>query len=183
LTKRLFDIVLSFTLLFSLSWFIALCWFVAALDTHSTGLFSQQRVGRHGRLFFIFKLRTIKPAGQSISRIGNFFRNSKIDELPQLWNVLVGDMSMVGPRPDVPGYYDLLTGDSRKVLLLRPGLTSEAALKFRNEEALLGRVPDPEKYNDETIFPEKVRMNLQYFHTRSFLGDLKIIWKTLISVW
>jgi len=121
------------------------------------------------------------PVTGRISRLGSFLRQSKIDELPQLWNVLKGDMSVVGPRPDVEGYYDLLQGEERKILELKPGLTSLASIKYYNEEVLLVLQENPQCYNDEVIFPDKARMNLDYYYHRSFLGDVKIILKTFMS--
>jgi len=94
-----------------------------------------------------------------ITPIDRFLRKYKLDEIPQLWNVLIGNMSFVGPRPDVPGYADRLQGDDRRILELYPGITGPATLKFRDEENLLAQVPDPQRYNDEVIFPEKVRLN------------------------
>ena len=117
--------------------------------------------------------------GKSISSYGGFLRSSKLDELPQLLNILLGEMSFVGPRPDIPGYYDQLRGDDRKVLQLRPGLCSRAALKYFNEEHQLLQHQDPEKYNEEVIFPDKVRMNLHYYHHQSFREDLGILWETV----
>jgi len=102
-----------------------------------------------------------------------------LDELPELWNVLIGDMSFVGPRPDVPGYADKLKGENRKVLELRPGITCEASLKYANEETLLAKQKDPVKYNDEVIFPDKVKMNLTYYYNHNILKDIKIILKTI----
>lgn len=152
-------------------------------------LFTQQRVGRHGRLFTIYKFRTmvvghggssVSVAGESrITPLGAILRKYKIDELPELWNVLIGDMSFVGPRPDVPGYADALTGDDREVLLLRPGITGPASLKYRNEEELLASQPDPQRYNDEVLFPDKVRLNRYYLHHYSFRTDLQIILATV----
>lgn len=121
------------------------------------------------------------PQTAEVSRIGRFLRNSKLDELPQLWNVLVGEMSLVGPRPDLPGYYDTLEGENRKILELKPGITSEASIKYQNEEKLLAQQQNPLQYNDEVIFPDKVRMNLEYYYNRSFLGDLKVIWSTVFG--
>ena len=112
----------------------------------------------------------------AISRYGHYLRNSKLDELPQLFNILMGHMSFVGPRPDVPGYYDQLQGEGRKLLELKPGLCSRAALKYFNEEAILKQQIDPQKYNDEVIFPDKVRMNLEYYYKRSFAEDLRVLW-------
>lgn len=112
----------------------------------------------------------------AISVYGKFLRRSKLDELPQLFNILIGQMSFVGPRPDVPGYYDQLTGEARKLLELKPGLCSRAALKYFDEENLLAKQPNPIHYNDTIIFPDKVRMNLEYYYNRSILEDLKILW-------
>lgn len=182
MAKRFFDIVFSITALVLLGWIIVLSWILAALDTKTNGFFLQKRVGQFGKPFTIIKLRTIrrdKAGSTSISKIGAFLRNSKIDELPQFINVLMGDMSIVGPRPDLPGYYDCLEGEDRKVLELRPGLISEASLKYYNEEQLLAVQDNPLKYNDEVIFPDKVSLNLQYYYERSFLGDIRIIFKTL----
>lgn len=182
MTKRLFDIVFSLTALLLFSWLILLSWLMAVYDTKTYGFFLQKRVGQHGKLFTIFKLRTIRRTKEdvaSISRTGTFLRTSKMDELPQLVNVLLGDMSIVGPRPDIQGYYDCLEGEARKILELKPGLTSEASLKYFNEERLLALQDNPLAYNDFVLFPDKVRLNLDYYYTRSFFGDLKIIIKTL----
>lgn len=111
----------------------------------------------------------------TITRYGRFLRRSKLDELPQIINILLGQMSFVGPRPDVSGYYDTLEGEAKKILQLKPGLCSRAALKYYDEEAVLAKKMEPLTYNDEVIFPDKVKMNLEYYHNRSFLGDLQII--------
>ncbi|UFH35761.1 sugar transferase [Flavobacterium acetivorans] len=152
--------------------------------------FIQRRVGQKGELFNMYKFRSmsISHGGSSISvkgesritPLGAVLRKYKIDELPELLNVLIGNMSLVGPRPDVPGYADKLVGEDRKVLLLKPGITGPASLKYANEEELLALQDNPEKYNDEVIFPDKVRMNLEYYYNRSFWGDLEIIWKTVL---
>lgn len=152
-------------------------------------LFRQQRVGQYGRLFTMVKFRTMKMnaggscvsvAGESrITPLGAFLRRYKIDELPELWNVLKGDMSFVGPRPDVAGYADRLQGDERRILDLKPGITGPATLVYRNEEELLALQPDPQRYNDEVIWPDKVRINLEYASHRTFFGDIKIILQTL----
>ncbi|MCH8496630.1 MAG: sugar transferase, partial [Balneolales bacterium] len=115
-----------------------------------------------------------------ISGIGRILRRAKIDELPQLWNVLKGDMSLVGPRPDVPGYADALTGDDRIVLSVRPGITGPASLFFRKEELLLSRVDNPVEYNDSVIWPEKVRINRRYVENYSFFGDLCWLFYTFV---
>ena len=180
--KRLFDIVFSFTALILFSWIILISWVFAAFDTKSNGLFFQKRVGQFGKLFTIVKLRTIrkdKEGVATISSVGAFLRNSKLDELPQFINVLLGDMSVVGPRPDIEGYYDCLEGEERKILELKPGLTSEASLKYFNEEQILALQENALEYNDRVLFPDKVRLNLQYYYNQTFFGDVKIIIKTL----
>ncbi len=114
-----------------------------------------------------------------ITNFGKFLRKTKLDELPQLFNVLKGDMSLVGPRPDVPGFADKLQGENRKILALKPGITGLATIAFKNEEELLAEQENPEQYNREIIWPEKVRLNKKYIEQYSFLLDLKILWKTV----
>ena len=177
--KRLFDFFAAFLGLFLLAFPLLLFAALAAWDTKSNGFFRQERIGQYGKPFWILKLRSMHKSTGEISSYGKFLRTSKIDELPQLYNVLIGEMSVVGPRPDVAGYYDILKGEARKILELKPGLTSEASLKYYNEDALLAQQEDPLLYNDTVLFPDKVRMNLEYYYNRSFLGDLKIIWKTI----
>ena len=162
--------------------------------------FTQKRVGRDGRLFTMYKFRSmtvghggssVSVAGESrITPLGAKLRKYKLDELPELWNVLIGDMSFVGPRPDVPGYADALTGEAREVLKLRPGITGPASLKYRDEEEILARVAsegidgytDPVKYNDEVIFPDKVRLNRYYLHHYSFWMDIRMIFATVLGM-
>ena len=154
-------------------------------------IFKQTRIGRRGKPFTIFKFRTmtvghggssVSVAGESrITPLGAVLRKYKIDELPELWNVLVGDMSFVGPRPDVPGYADRLQGDDREVLELRPGITGPASLKYRNEEELLAAVDNPQEYNDTVIYPDKVRINRYYLHNYSFVSDIKMILCTVLG--
>ena len=154
-------------------------------------IFKQKRVGRNGKLFTMYKFRSmtvghggssVSVAGESrITPLGAKLRHYKLDELPELWNVLIVDMSFVGPRPDVPGYADQLKGEDRKVLKLRPGITGPASLKYRNEEELLAQQPDPQKYNDEVIFPDKVRINLYYLHHYSFPKDIQMIFATVLG--
>lgn len=181
MTKRIFDIINSFVGLLLIGWLLVFFWIIAFIDTKSNGLFVQERVGQWGRIFKIYKLKTICPNTNHISKIGLFLRQTKIDELPQLWNVLTGDMSFVGPRPDIPGYYDLLEGESRKVLELRPGITSNASIKYQDEETLLAHQENPLDFNDTIIFPDKVQMNLEYYYNRSFFGDIRIIIRTLFK--
>lgn len=153
--------------------------------------FKQKRVGKHSNLFTMIKFRTmlVGQNGNSISvkgenritPLGAILRKYKLDELPELWNVLKGDMSFVGPRPDVPGYADKLIGEERKILELRPGITGPASMKYSNEEELLASQPDPTNYNDTVIWPDKVRINLEYYYKRNFWLDLKIIIYTLLD--
>ena len=147
-------------------------------------LFRQQRVGRYGRLFTIYKFRTMEQDANGTMRVINaaaFLRRTKMDELPELWNVLCGDMSFVGPRPDVPGYADNLTNSDRDILLLRPGITGPATMKYRDEETLLAAQNNPQEYNDTVIWPDKVRINLYYLHHYSFWKDLQMIVYTLLG--
>ena len=154
-------------------------------------IFKQERVGRYGRLFIMYKFRsmTVAHSGSSVSvkgesritPLGAKLRKYKLDELPELWNVLIGDMSFVGPRPDVPGYADNLKGDDRRMLLLKPGITGPASLKYRNEEELLAEQEDPQKYNDEVLSPDKVRINIEYLDNWSFWHDIKIIIYTVLG--
>lgn len=178
-------------------------------------LFCQQRVGRYGEIFTVYKFRTMTVkaeaavasrnseatsiASQEQSRItplGEKLRRYKLDELPELWNVLKGDMSFVGPRPDVPGYADQLQGEDREVLLLRPGITGPASLKYRNEEDILEAVDEAlqkgrrglpigittvQEYNDNVIYPDKVRLNRYYLHHYSFIKDIKMIVCTVLG--
>jgi len=178
--KRFFDLLFSLLLIVLLSPFLVLGYVVASVDTLSNGLFTQQRVGQYGVLFTIYKLKTIRPGSQKITSVGGFLRKSKFDELPQLFNVLFGTMSFVGPRPDIPGYYDLLEGENRKILELKPGITSMASIKYANEEVLLAQQPYSLQYNDEIIFPDKVKMNLEYYYKQSFWLDIKILFRTIL---
>lgn len=179
MAKRLFDIIFSLIGLVFIGWIIMIFWVLASIDTKSNGFFIQERIGQWGKIFKIFKLKTMHPKTANISLLGSFLRNSKMDELPQLWSILIGDMSFVGPRPDVAGYYDVLQGEDRKILELKPGLTSTASLKYYEEEILLSQKENPLQYNDEVLFPDKVRLNLDYYYNRSFAGDIEIIWKTI----
>lgn len=191
--KRIFDLVMALIGLVALSWLILICWLIASAETRSNGLFKQTRVGRHGKLFTVFKIKTMRPSAvynttitQSldprITRSGAFFRKTKLDELPQLWNVLTGDMSFVGPRPDVPGYADQLDEKVQRVLLsVRPGITGPASLAYRNEEELLAAQSDPKRYNDEVIYPDKVRINLDYIANWRFGADINYILKTIFG--
>lgn len=184
--KRIFDILASFFgLLFLWPLLLIVAILVRAKMPGGPVIFKQKRVGRGGQLFMVYKFRSmsmnhggssVSVAGESrITPLGAVLRRYKLDELPELWNVLKGDMSFVGPRPDVPGYADQLQGADREMLRLRPGITGPATLKYRNEEELLALQPDPQKYNDEVIWPNKVRINRYYLHHYSFIKDIQMI--------
>ena len=190
--KRLFDLVLAVVLLGLTWWIILLAWAGACWSTRANGFFLQVRVGRWGRPFKVIKIRTMKPSSEitttsttardpRITPLGAWLRRRKIDELPQLFNVLAGQMSFVGPRPDVPGFADQLEGDARRILSLRAGITGPATLYYRNEEEILAGMDDPEAYNREVIFPQKVRLNLEYIENYSLLNDFKYIFLTAIG--
>lgn len=191
--KRGFDLTLSAVGLFLTGWLAVLAVAIATVDTRRFGLFLQERVGKDAKTFALLKVRTMRPDGATsttatasddprITRTGAVFRRFKIDELPQLFNILVGHMSFVGPRPDVPGFADLLRGDDRVVLTVRPGITGPATLKYRNEEELLQSVDDPETYNREVIFPDKVRINRRYVEEYRLRDDIGYLVATLSSV-
>lgn len=188
--KRIFDFsssLLGLVILFPL---LILISFAIKIGSSGPILFSQKRVGKDGKQFILIKFRSMMINQQSnntatakgddrITTIGVFLRKYKLDELPELWNVLKGEMSLVGPRPDVPGYADNLKGEDRKILKLRPGITGTASLKYVNEEEILSAQDDPQKYNDEVIFPDKVKVNLEYYKNQSLWLDIKIIFATI----
>ncbi|TQV64179.1 MAG: sugar transferase [Sulfurovum sp.] len=187
--KRSFDIALSlFGIIFGF-WVIFIAFVVASIETRSCGLFIQRRVGLHGKLFGVFKIKTMKDSeyidtitasnDTRITSSGKFFRATKIDELPQLFNVLFGDMSFVGPRPDVEGYADRLKGEDRDILKIRPAITGPATLKYKNEEEILASTEDKNHYNDTVIWPDKVRINKEYIKNWSLMGDINYIMKTI----
>jgi lipopolysaccharide/colanic/teichoic acid biosynthesis glycosyltransferase len=178
--NRILDLLFSLVILIFISPLLFITLLVAAVSSLSTGVFLQIRIGQNAKRFTIYKFRTLKKG--KVTRLGSVLRKTKLDELPQLFNILKGDMTFVGPRPDVPGYYDQLNGKDRRVLQLKPGLTSLAAIKYCNEEELLSRQEHPKMYNDKIIFPDKVAMNLEYLEKRSLLYDLKIIGLTFISL-
>lgn len=192
LVKRGFDFLGAAFGLALTFWIILPAWVLATLDTGKNGFFTQERVGRHGRIFYVIKIRTMREipgldttvttgGDQRITRLGRLWRKTKIDELPQLINVFKGDMSFVGPRPDVPGYADQLKGEDRVVLSVRPGITGPATLKYRDEEELLAAAEDPKRHNDEVIWPDKVRLNREYVENWSFWMDLVYIWRTVVG--
>ena len=191
--KRLFDIIFSLVgIVFLLPIFIVVS-ILIKIDSLGPIFFLQKRVGLNGDIFKIIKFRTMRVNHNNsltvtvendmrITRIGKILRKYKIDEIPELINVLIGDMSFVGPRPDVPGYADLLKGNNRNILKLRPGITSRASIKYANEEQLLLDQQDPIAYNNDVIFPDKVKMNLNYYENNNIWIDIKIIFATLYTL-
>ena len=190
--KYLFDRIMAFVGLVVFSPVLFVVWILIRIKMpDGPAVFTQKRVGKGGRLFTMYKFRsmsahhsgsTVSVAGESrITPLGAKLRRYKLDELPELWNVLIGDMSFVGPRPDVPGYADKLEGDDRRVLQLRPGITGPASLKYRDEEVLLAAQANPQEFNDKVIYPDKVRINLYYLDHYSFAADIKMIIATVLG--
>jgi len=190
--KGVFDFLLALVWLVLAAPIIILAWIIASIETRSNGFFLQDRVGKNGQLFTLIKIKTMKLVlgvntnvtqqnDIRITKIGAFFRRTKIDELPQLWNVLIGQMSFVGPRPDVSGYADKLTGDAKIILSIRPGITGPSSLKYINEEELLSNQDNPRRYNDEVIWPDKVKINVDYVNNWSFMNDLNYIYLTIVG--
>ena len=193
MSKRVFDIIFSFLGLILLLPVFIIVSILIKVDSSGPIFFLQERVGLHGKYFKIIKFRSMKvnhndsltitlKNDKRITRIGRKLRKYKIDEIPELINVLIGDMSFVGPRPDVPGYTDLLKGNERNILKLRPGITSSASIKYSNEEQLLLEQEDPIAYNNDVIFPDKVKMNLNYYENNNIWIDIKIIFATVFTL-
>jgi len=189
--KRAFDFLFALVGLLLCGWLILLAWLAVRLSTGASGFFRQQRIGKDGHPFEILKLRTMHMVGGAqtnctassdprITTIGRWLRAVKLDELPQLWNVLVGEMSFVGPRPDVPGFADQLEGEERALLALRPGITGPASLAFSKEEEMLSSAEDPKRYNREVLWPRKVELNMHYLYNYSMLKDVAYILATLL---
>src|SRR5215813_9450186 len=172
---------------------IALAAIAVAVTSRGPVIFRQKRMGRKGRPFTMYKLRTMRvtnsgpqvTAGDDVrvTPVGKFLRKTKLDELPELWNILKGDMSLIGPRPEVPGYVDLEDPMWRLVLEARPGITDPMTLRLRNEEVLLAEVKgDREQFYLETLLPFKLRGYLTYLQARSWRSDLKVLWQTIVAV-
>lgn len=189
--KRSFDICLALFGLIIFSWLILICWLISTIDTKQNGFYTQERVGKNGKIFNIIKIRTMRSikgmnsvftirGDPRVTKFGAVLRKFKLDELPQLFNVLVGAMSFVGPRPDVVGFADMLQGDDRIILSLRPGITGPATLFYRNEEEILATCDDPERYNREVVFEIKTKINRQYIREYSFFKDIMYIVATLV---
>ncbi|MCK4829586.1 sugar transferase [bacterium] len=191
-SKRCFDLTFSLLGLTLVWWLILICYIFASIDTRTNGFFIQKRVGRNCKVFSFIKLRTMRsdPSFQTtvttdtdprITRLGRFFRKTKLDELPQLIHVLFGQMSFVGPRPDVPGFADKLEGEDRMILSIRPGITGPATLKYREEEEILDRQKDPVDYNRKVLWPNKTLLNREYVESYSFWLDIQLIVKTVFN--
>lgn len=189
--KRLFDLFFSFIGLVFLFFPILILILISTISTDKFGLYRQQRIGYQGKGFYLLKIRSMianVDGGQitlkndpRITSFGKFLRKYRLDEIPQIWNVFTGDMSLVGPRPDVPGYADLLTGEDRIILSVKPGITGPATLKYKNEEELLAEVDDPQKYNDEIIWKDKVKINKEYIKNWSLKGDVIYLLRTFFN--
>lgn len=191
--KRCLDLTVAVSLSVLLWWLVGLLLIAASIDTKRFGLFSQPRVGRDGRLFRIYKIRTMRDDADiyttvtssrdpRITRFGGLLRRTKLDELPQIYNVLRGHMSLVGPRPDVAGFADRLKGSDRIILSVRPGVTGPATLACRDEEILLAQQEDPEAFNREVLFPQKVAINRRYVEEYTLSKDLIYIFRT-VTLW
>lgn len=194
MAKRLFDIISSGIGLLCLAPVFVVMAIWIKLDSRGPVFYRQTRVGRYGRDFRIFKFRSMRVGSDKgrqitvgerdprITRSGYFIRRYKIDELPQLINVFLGDMSVVGPRPEVRKYVDLYSEEQRKVFQVRPGITDLASIKYSNENELLSQVDDPDTYYIDVIMPDKLAINLEYIRHQSFMGDIKIIFNTLFKI-
>ena len=191
--KRLFDFITSLIGLIVLVPIFIIVSLLVKISSVGPVFFVQKRIGKNGKIFQMIKFRSMYVIQNStsnisvkgdvrITKIGAFLRKLKLDELPELWNVLKGDMSLVGPRPDVCGYADNLIGEDRKILELRPGITGVASLKYYNEEDVLATQNNPLKFNDEVIYPDKVRLNLDYYYNNNLWIDIKIIFATIFRV-
>lgn len=192
--KRLFDLAFASVFLFLLLPLLLVLALLVAASSPGGPFFSQERVGRHGRTFRLLKFRSMRPQSEAqgqltvggrdprITGVGYFLRKSKLDELPQIWNVLVGHMSMVGPRPEVPKYVALYSADQRAVLSVRPGITGLASINYIDENELLARSADPERTYIEEVMPAKLALDLRYVKERNFWMDLRIILTTVARI-
>jgi lipopolysaccharide/colanic/teichoic acid biosynthesis glycosyltransferase len=188
-SKRIFDVTLTLLLLPFVIIPVFLLLVIAAVETGTNGLFVQTRIGQFGKPFKLYKIRTLRGSSHkdivaiknSETSFGRWLRRSKLDELPQLWNVLKGEMSWVGPRPDIPGYADKLKGEDRCILSLKPGITGPATLKYKNEDALLLQQQNPLQYNDTVIWPDKVQLNKMYIKNWSMQKDVRYVLQSVFG--
>ena len=191
--KRIFDFLVSLVGIIILLPVFIIVSIAIKIDSKGNILFLQKRVGRYGKEFNIYKFRTMVTDAEKlgkqitvgndnrITKVGAFLRKTKIDELPQLFNVLKGDMSLVGPRPEVPKYVSLYTEEQRKVLDIRPGITDMASLRYRDENEILGKVDNPEEYYINIIMKDKLSLNLEYIQKSNVFFDIFLIVKTIIK--
>lgn len=187
--KRFTDISISIVLLVFGIIPLILLLILATIDLKRNGLFVQQRIGQFGKRFNLYKIRSLKgdehediaSIVKNETKLGRWLRRTKLDELPQFFNVLKGDMSIVGPRPDVAGYADLLEGDDSIILNVKPGITGPATIKYRNEDQLLSKQPDPKSFNDTVIWPDKVIINKKYVKDWSLRKDIAYMFASLVN--
>ena len=191
--KVIFDYVMAICGVIFLAPLLVIVAILIKLTSKGNVFYTQGRIGRYGKTFTIIKFRSMTAdhgdsntvtvdGDMRITKFGAFMRKYKLDELPELLNILKGDMSFVGPRPDLPGYADNLKGEDRKILNLRPGITGVASLKYANEEKILSAQKDPIKFHDEVIYPDKVKLNLDYYYNNNLWVDIKIIFATIFRV-
>ncbi len=191
--KYLFDRIFSLIGLIVISPFLLVVFVLHKIKMPKGAfIYRQERVGKDGKLFRIYKIRTLRDNSEDAGSVtiadderilpfGKWLRESKVDTFLELINILIGDMSFVGPRPDVPGYADKLEGDDRVILKMRPGLTGPASIKYRHEDKILAQQADPQRYNDEVIWPDKVKINKEYYNNWSVWLDITILWKTIFG--
>ena len=187
--KRLFDVSISIVLLGIVIIPLILLTILATINTGKMGLFVQIRIGQFGRPFRLYKIRSLKNADhkdlfeikRSETKFGGWLRRTKLDEFPQLFNVIKGDMSLVGPRPDIEGYADCLKGKERVILSIKPGITGPASIKYRDEDNLLLAHKDPNFYNDNVIWPDKVKINIEYLKNWSLKSDIGYLIASVIK--
>jgi lipopolysaccharide/colanic/teichoic acid biosynthesis glycosyltransferase len=191
---RLFDIFFSGIGLIVLSPLFLIVYVLIRIESKGGGIYSQERIGLNGRPFQLYKFRSMRTDADKgslitigghdprITKMGYFLRKSKIDELPQLWNVFIGDMSLVGPRPEVKRYVDLYTEEQRKVLTVRPGITDWASMEYVDENVILGQAEDPDKAYIEQIMPDKIRYNMKWIENQSISEYFKIIFLTFYKI-
>lgn len=192
--KRIFDIVFSFIGLVILLPFFIIMALLIIIDSRGGVFYKQARVGKNGINFYLFKFRSMRTGADKkglltvggrdsrITRMGYFIRKYKIDELPQLLNVFLGDMSLVGPRPEVRKYVDLYNEKQKQVLSVKPGITDYASIEYSNENELLGKAENPEQVYIDEIMPKKLKLNLKYIDEQGIITDLKIIFKTVAKI-
>jgi lipopolysaccharide/colanic/teichoic acid biosynthesis glycosyltransferase len=192
--KRLLDIIVASIALLILLPFMLIIFFCIVLESKGGLFYKQQRVGKNNKPFYLYKFRSMKKNADKkglltvggkdprVTRIGYFLRKSKMDELPQLINIIKGDMSIVGPRPEVPKYVALYDENQRRVLSVRPGLTDLASIKYINESELLENAENPEEFYIQKIMPDKLHLNLEYIDNKAFAKDFRIVFQTLIRL-